>query len=106
MQNNKNNNKNNNNKITKIKYLFYSLVLSDTVWLRSKRGHLEHRRPNNFSLAQSRESTAQPRTSQGNGQETETKEGQIEATNETVIDDVKEPVKQINAVKNSVTIDL
>ena len=50
--------------------------------------------------------TAKPRTSQGNDQETESKEGQIEATNETVVVDVNEPVKQINAVKNSVTIDL
>ena len=43
----------------------------------------------------------------GNGQQTPTKEGQIEATIDTVIDDVKGPVKQINAVKNtSVTINL
>ena len=42
-----------------------------------------------------------------NGQQTSTKEVQIENTIETVIDDVKGPVKQINAVKNtSVTINL
>ena len=55
---------------------------------------------------QSWEATAKPRTSQGNDQETQSKEGPIEATYETVIDDVNEPVKQIKAVKNSVTIDL
>ena len=59
-----------------------------------------------MSLVQSWEATAKPRTSQGNDQETESKEGQIEAANETVIVDHNEPVKQINAVKNSVTIDL
>ena len=43
----------------------------------------------------------------GNGQQTPTKEGQIEATIDTVIDDVKGPVKQINAIKNtSVTMQL
>ena len=52
----------------------------------------------------SRDSKAE--NTKGNDQETESKEGQIEATNETVVVDINEPVKEINAVKNSVTINL
>ena len=52
----------------------------------------------------SRDSKAE--NTKGNDQETESKEGQIEATNETVVVDINEPVKEINAVKDSVTIDL
>ena len=59
-----------------------------------------------MSLVQSWEATAKPRTSQGNDQETQSKEGPIEATDETVIVDHNEPVNEINAVKNNVTIDL
>ena len=52
----------------------------------------------------SRDSKAE--NTKGNDQETESKEGPVEATNETVVVDINEPVKEINAVKNSVTFDL
>ena len=49
---------------------------------------------------------SKPENTKDNEQETESKEGQVEATNETVVVDINEPVKEINAVKNSVTINL
>ena len=49
---------------------------------------------------------SKPENTKDNEQETKSKEGQVEATNETVVVDINEPVKKINAVKDSVTIDL
>ena len=49
---------------------------------------------------------SKPENTKDNKQETKSKEGQVEATNETVVVDINEPVKEINAVKDSVTIDL
>ena len=49
---------------------------------------------------------SKPENTKDNEQETKSKEGQVETTNETVVVDDNDPVKEINIVKDSVTIDL
>ena len=49
---------------------------------------------------------SKPENTKDNELETKSKEGQIETINETVVVDDNDPVKEINIVKDSVTIDL